>query len=102
MASIACAFPLETPLPWHTQCGNWLRAGISSGIWWKAGSVPRAHALSIARQRALSARFWPLQTFPVHNRSHRLRLPFRVAALDQVDGIERAVDRVMPPEEEAG
>lgn len=31
-----------------------------------------------------------------------IRLPFRVAALDQVDGIERAVDGVMSPEEEAG
>src|SRR2546425_1204743 len=84
------------------QCGNWLRAAISSGAWWKVGSIPRAHALSNARQRALSARFWPPQAFPVHNRSRRVRLLFRVAALDQVDGIERAVDRVMPPEEEAG
>ena len=31
-----------------------------------------------------------------------IRLPLRVSALDQVDGIERAVDRAMSPEEEAG
>src|SRR5260370_9125063 len=102
MASIASAFPLETPLPWHMQRSNWLRAETSSGTWWKVGSVPRVHALSIVRQQALSARYWPLQAFPVHNQSRRVRLPFRVAALDQVDGIERAVDRVMPPEEDAG
>jgi glycosyltransferase involved in cell wall biosynthesis len=60
------------------------------------------YALSIVRRQALSARFWPLQAFSVHSRSHRVRLPFHVAALDQVDGIERAVNRVMPPEEEAG
>lgn len=38
----------------------------------------------------------------MHDRSRRSRLPLDVVALDQVDGIERAVDRIMPPEEEAG
>src|SRR5260221_5922050 len=31
-----------------------------------------------------------------------IRLPLRVAALDEIDGVERAVDRAMSPEEEAG
>src|SRR5436309_2420817 len=102
MASIASVFLPETPLPWHTRCGNWPRAEISSCAWWEAGFVPRAHALSIARQQALSACSWPLQAFSIHNQSRRSCLPFGVVALDQVNGIKRAVDRVMPPEEEAG
>jgi len=37
-----------------------------------------------------------------YNSPSNLLIPLRVSALNQVDGIERAVDGVMPPEEEAG
>src|SRR6266571_939751 len=102
MASIASAFPWEILRHWRVPCSTWHRARICTAAWWKAGYGPRGHARSIVRRQVLSARFWPLQAFPVHNQSRRVRLPFRVVALDQVDGIERAVHRVMPSEEEAG
>jgi hypothetical protein len=60
--------PLETPLPWHMQCGNWLKAETSSSAWWKVGYAQR-HAPSIVRRQASSTGFWPLQALPARNQS---------------------------------
>jgi len=102
MQRVLAAFHPDVVAFWHMQFDNWLRAGTSASAWWKVGFIPRVHSLSIARRQALSARSWPLQAFSLHNQSRRPCLPFGVVALDQVDGIKRTVDRVMPPEEEAG
>src|SRR5260370_18068613 len=64
----------------------------------KTGAAFQASFTVVQQMRAVSTSPCPKD---LKKRKFHM-LPLSVSALDQVDGIERAVDRVMSPEEEAG